>query len=53
MAITGGFGFMIDIATGKRRRWYYDGKNKIKRWLDNDEPCDPQRVDRGAGERIS
>jgi hypothetical protein len=40
MTITGGFGFILDIKTGKMRQWYYDSRNKIKRWLDNDEPVD-------------
>ena len=38
MGITGGFGFTVDIKTGRTRRWYYDRKDKIKRWADNDEP---------------
>lgn len=42
MAITGGFGTLIDLVTGRPRRWYMrtDG---IRRWVSNDQPCDSSR----------
>ena len=35
-----GFGFTLDIATGRTRRWY-SGADGVKRWADNDQPCEP------------
>ncbi|WP_423454319.1 hypothetical protein [Ottowia sp. VDI28] len=46
MAITAGFGLQMDLKRGTMRRWYskLDG---VKRWADNDQPCEPP-CDRGA-----
>ena len=45
--ITGGFGIMVDVKRGTMRRWVM-GRDGVKRWLDNNEPCDPLPEDRGA-----
>ena len=39
MAISGGFGVSLDLATGRLRRWYMRGDG-IKRWISNNMPCD-------------
>ena len=39
MAITGGFGFEYDILSGITRRWYM-GKDGVRRFAHNDQPCD-------------
>jgi len=39
MGITGGFGTLIDVLTGRPRRWYMRADG-IKRWMTNDQPCD-------------
>lgn len=39
MGITGGFGTLIDLVTGRPRRWYMRA-DRIKRWVSNDQPCD-------------
>ena len=39
MAISGGFGVLLDLVTGRSRRWYIGGDG-IKRWISNDMPCD-------------
>lgn len=39
MAITGGFGTLIDLVTGRPRRWYMRADG-IKRWVSNDQPYD-------------
>ena len=39
MAISGGFGVLLDLVTGRPRRWYMRGDG-IKRWISNDMPCD-------------
>jgi len=39
MAITGGFGTLIDLVTGRPRRWYMRADG-IRRWVSNDQPCD-------------
>ena len=39
MAITGGFGTLIDLVTGRKRRWYMRADG-IRRWASNDQPCD-------------
>ena len=39
MGITGGFGTLIDLVTGRPRRWYMRGDG-IRRWVSNDQPCD-------------
>jgi len=38
MAITGGFGTLIDLVTGRPRRWYMRADG-IRRWVSNDQPC--------------
>ena len=49
MPITGGFGTRFDVATGCARAWYM-ARDGVKRWADNDAPCDPPRDEtvRGA-----
>ena len=47
MAITGGFGVLLDLVTGRPRRWHMRGDG-IKRWISNDMPCDAGRVVCGA-----
>lgn len=39
MGITGGFGTLIDLVTGRPRRWYMRADG-IRRWASNDQPCD-------------
>ncbi len=39
MGITGGFGTLIDLVTGRPRRWYTRADG-IRRWVSNDQPCD-------------
>ncbi len=39
MAITGGFGFEFDILSGASRRWYM-GRDGVRRFVHNDQPCD-------------
>lgn len=39
MGITGGFGTLIDLVTGRPRRWYMRADG-IRRWVSNDQPCD-------------
>ncbi len=39
MAITGGFGFEYDILSGRARQWYM-GKDGVRRFAHNDQPCD-------------
>ncbi len=39
MGISGGFGTLIDLVTGRPRRWYMRADG-IKRWVSNDQPCD-------------
>ena len=39
MAITGGFGALIDFVIGRPRRWYMRADG-IRRWVSNDQPCD-------------
>ena len=34
--ITGGFGWELDIASGRVRNWYID-REGAKRWVDNEE----------------
>lgn len=34
-----GFGFQYDTTTGRSRSWYC-GADGIKRWADNDQPCE-------------
>lgn len=43
MPITGGFGFMLDTKTGLRRRWYICRETGVKRWADNDQPCNANK----------
>lgn len=38
MAINGKLGILIDIVTGRPRRWYVNADG-IRRWLSNDQPC--------------
>lgn len=38
MGITGGFGTMIDLERGTSRQWVM-GRDGVKRWADNDQPC--------------
>lgn len=33
-----GFGFQLDIASGRVRNWY-SGADGVQRWADNDQPC--------------
>lgn len=33
-----GFGFQLDVASGRVRDWY-SGADGIQRWADNDQPC--------------
>lgn len=35
--ITGGFGVMMDLQTGAKRRWFM-GRDGVKRWVDTEEP---------------
>lgn len=44
MGITGGFGTLIDLITGKPRKWYMQSDG-IKRWISNDMPCDSSSSD--------
>ena len=44
MAITGGFGTTMDIERGTSRQWVV-GRDGLKRWADNWEPCEPPRCD--------
>ncbi len=37
MAITGGFGWEMDIHTGKNCGWFV-GRDGVKRWSDNGQP---------------
>ena len=39
MAITGGFGTTLDLERGTSRQWVI-GRDGVKRWADNGEPCD-------------
>ena len=39
MAITGGFGFTMDLERGAMRQWYM-GRDGVKRWADTDVPVD-------------
>lgn len=39
VAITGGFGVMVDTQRGTTRSWYMN-RDGVKRWADNDAPCD-------------
>lgn len=33
-----GFGFELDIASGRVRNWY-SGEDGVQRWVDTDQPC--------------
>lgn len=44
MAITGGFGMTMDLESGVTRRWEM-GRDGVKRWTDNGEPCEPVSQD--------
>lgn len=46
MTITGGFGITLDIKRGTMRGWVM-GADGVRRWADNDAPCEP-RCDRSA-----
>ena len=37
--ITGGFGFELDLRTGRVRNFYM-GRDGVQRWADNDQPID-------------
>jgi hypothetical protein len=39
MAITGGFGVMMDLSRGGAMRRWVMGRDGVKRWLDSGEPC--------------
>lgn len=39
MAITGGFGFTMDLGRGTMRQWHM-GRAGVKRWADTGEPVD-------------
>lgn len=41
MPITGGWGTTYDFETGRTRHWYM-GRDGVKRWQDNDQPCEPE-----------
>lgn len=43
MSITGGFGMTMDLERGTMRRWVM-GRDGVKRWADNGEPCEIQRM---------
>ena len=43
MAITSGFGFVLDINNGTIRHWFL-GKDGIKHWVDNNEPVNESAV---------
>jgi hypothetical protein len=42
MAITRGFGTKVDLARGAARPWVM-GRDGVKRWADNGEPCEQPR----------
>lgn len=42
MAITGGFGFELDLKTGKTRAWFMKADG-IKRWADTGEPVEIEK----------
>lgn len=44
MAITGGFGMTMDLERGTMRQWVM-GRDGVKRWADNDEPCEKRPED--------
>lgn len=39
MAITGGFGVMMDLSRGGAMRRWVMGRDGVKRWHDSGEPC--------------
>ena len=39
MAITGGFGYSVDLQRGVLRRWYVS-RDGVKRWADTSKPCE-------------
>ncbi|MCA0187686.1 MAG: hypothetical protein LCH90_17170 [Proteobacteria bacterium] len=41
MAITGGFGMMMDLTRGGAMRRWVIGRDGVKRWLDDGTPVDP------------
>lgn len=43
MAITGGFGMMVDLERGGAMRRWVMGRDGVKRWLDSGEPCEPAK----------
>lgn len=49
MAITGGFGMMMDLQRGTVRRWVL-GRDGVKRWADTLEPVETQPLPREAEE---
>lgn len=47
MAITGGFGMIMDLTRGGAMRRWVIGRDGVKRWLDDGSPVDPA-CDRSA-----
>ena len=47
MAITGGFGMMMDLTRGGAMRRWVMGRDGVKRWLDTGAPTEPA-CDRSA-----
>lgn len=46
MAITGGFGTLIDFESGTVRRWVI-GRDWVKRWSDTNEPVEEMQAECG------
>lgn len=44
--ITGGFGMKMDLERGTMRQWVI-GRDGVKRWADNNEPCELHPEDYG------
>ena len=47
MAITGGFGFTMDLERGTSRQWFM-GRDGVKRWADDGMPTDGSCAECGA-----
>jgi hypothetical protein len=41
MAITGGFGWRLDLERGTLRQWAM-GRNGVQLWTDNNQPVEPE-----------